>query len=70
MTEDTLEGDKEWSARIAAVVVATLNLAGIVADSDHERAEAITREEILVRLVIGDRPPYAPSGPPERKAPP
>ena len=49
--------DKEWSERVANLAVSTLVDAGVLPVSQQERATAIVAEEVLVRLVIGDRPP-------------
>lgn len=49
--------DQEWSARIGNISAATLVVAGVIPESQEERAAAIIAEEVLVRLSIRDRPP-------------
>jgi hypothetical protein len=47
---------KDWSGRVAALVIDALMDHKIVAKADFDRATKIAAEEIFVRLVIRDRP--------------
>jgi hypothetical protein len=49
--------DQEWCGRIGNYSASTLVVAGLLNESQQERAAAIISEEVLVRLLIGDRPP-------------
>jgi hypothetical protein len=49
--------DQEWSERVARYAASTLIDAGVLPDSLQEKATAIIAEEVLVRLIAGDRPP-------------
>ncbi len=49
--------DKEWSERVARFAASTLVVSGVLPASLQERATAIIAEEVLVRLIAGDRPP-------------
>jgi hypothetical protein len=54
MTDDEI--NSAWSTSVAAIASATLIHAKILAESDKDRATEIIAEEILVRLIAGDRP--------------
>ena len=49
--------DQEWTDRVGSYSAVTLVLAGLLTESQQERAAAIIAEEILVRLSLRDRPP-------------
>jgi hypothetical protein len=53
------EIDQAWSRSVASIAAATLIHAKILLASDQDRATAIISEEILVRLIAGDRPDRA-----------
>ena len=48
--------DEDWSLRIAELVIDALVKAKLLPKTDFARAEGIAHEEILVRLIAGDRP--------------
>jgi hypothetical protein len=50
------QSDSVWSKRIATLVVDALWVAKIVPDAQFDWAKEIAAEEIIVRLVAGDRP--------------
>ena len=49
------QSDPIWSRRVAALVIDALWTAKIVSDANFDWAKEIAEEEILVRLVAGDR---------------
>jgi hypothetical protein len=57
MTDDEI--DKAWSFSVAELAAAALVEGGIVEKDVYARARDIISEEILVRLVLGDRPDRA-----------
>jgi hypothetical protein len=50
------EIDSAWSLSVAGVACATLIDAKILTEAEKDRATKIIAEEILVRLIAGDRP--------------
>jgi hypothetical protein len=50
------EIDQAWSRSVASNAAITLIYAKILPASDQDRATAIIAEEILARLIAGDRP--------------
>jgi hypothetical protein len=48
--------DRAWSKKVANLAIDELVLAGIVPQTQYERAVEIAAEEIFVRLAINDRP--------------
>jgi hypothetical protein len=54
---DDAKTDQEWSVRIGNISAATLVVAGVMTESQRERAAAIIAEEVFVRLSLRDRPP-------------
>jgi hypothetical protein len=54
MTDEEI--DQTWSRSVASIAAVTLIHAKILTEADQDRATAIIAEEILVRLIAGDRP--------------
>ena len=54
MTQDEI--DKAWSDSVASIAASTLQVAKLLPDADYDRVREIIAEEILVRLILGDRP--------------
>jgi hypothetical protein len=54
MTDNEI--DSAWSLSVAGFASATLIHAKILTEADKDRATKIIAEEILARLVAGDRP--------------
>lgn len=52
------EGLKTWSEGIAELAADALVDAGLVRKDDFARATAVIAEEIFVRLILGDWPPW------------
>ena len=50
------EIDQAWSRSVASIAATTLVHAKILSEADQDRATSIIAEEILVRLIAGDRP--------------
>jgi hypothetical protein len=56
MTDNEI--DSAWSLSVAGFASATLIHAKILTEAEKDRATKIVAEEILVRLVAGDRPDH------------
>jgi hypothetical protein len=54
MTQDEI--DKAWSQSAASFAVVTLAANNLIRPEDQARILAIVAEELLVRLIAGDRP--------------
>jgi hypothetical protein len=52
------EIDSAWSLSVAGFASATLMHAKILTEAEKDRATKIIAEEILVRLIAGDRPDH------------
>ena len=56
MNEEEERKFEEWSKRVSALAIDRLVDAGIIKKDEFEIAVELAAEEILIRLLLGDRP--------------